>query len=268
MKKILSLFVALTLVISLSACNGASNSETHKIKMAGSTSVEKVAKALGEAYNEKTGDEVMVEGGGSSAGVPAVVEGRADIGSLSRELKDAELQENLTKYVIAIDGIAICVNGDNPVNDLTLQQIADIYTGKINNWSEVGGNDLEIVVIAREDGSGTRDGFESITGIEDLDKDHDVELSETGQVVANCNSTEGAIGYISTGYVAEADKCLTVGGVEPTVKNIQSGTYPLQRNFNIVVHPDAENYVTDFVDYILSDEGQKIVLDKGYVPVN
>lgn len=268
MKKIMGLLAVLTVLISLSACGSSSDDETHKIKMAGSTSVEKVAKALGEAYSEKTGDEVMVEGGGSSAGVPAVVEGRADIGSLSRELKEAELEENLTKYVIAIDGIAICVNGDNPVDDLTLQQIADIYTGKINNWSEVGGSDMEIVVIAREDGSGTRDGFESITGIKDLDKDHDVELAETGQVVANCNSTAGAIGYISTGYIAEADKCLTVGGIKPTVANIQAGTYPLQRNFNIVIHPNAEEYVTDFINYILSDEGQKIVLDKGYVPVN
>ncbi|HAN44061.1 MAG TPA: phosphate ABC transporter substrate-binding protein, partial [Ruminococcaceae bacterium] len=199
------------------------------IKASGSTSVEKLAKAFGEAFSAKNKNvTVEVQGGGSGAAVTDVKNGVSEIGSLSRALKDTEKAEGFKEYQIAIDGIAVIVNPKNTVKDLTTEQIAKIFTGEITNWKDVGGPDAAIVPIGREAGSGTRDGFEEIVKVKDKCK-YTSELNETGQVKAQVAATEGAVGYISLGYVDNSIKAVSVGGVAPTTATVKDGTYKIQR---------------------------------------
>jgi len=190
MKKIISLLtVAMLLVCALTGCGG--NKEA--VATDGSTSMNKVIVALGEAFEADTGITVTYNATGSGAGIQAVQEGRCDIGLSSRDLKDEEKANGLEGTILAYDGIAIIVNPNNPVSDLDIETIAKIYTGEIKNWKEVGGNDAEIVLIGREAGSGTRDGFESITDTEDQCQ-YRQELTSTGDVITTVASNPGAIG--------------------------------------------------------------------------
>ncbi len=204
----------------------------------------------------------------SSAGIQAVSEGRCDIGLSSRDLKDDEA-ETLNGTVVAIDGIAIIVNTENPVSDLTVEQIAALYTGEITNWSEVGGNDAPVVCIGREAASGTRDGFESITGTEDACV-YSQELTATGDVIQTVASNPNAIGYASLSAVGDTVKTLSVNGVLPSNETILDGTYEVQRNFVLVTSKDKELTGTakDFFDYMLSDEAAQYIEAAGAVPVN
>ncbi|MEE1219433.1 MAG: phosphate ABC transporter substrate-binding protein [Ruminococcus sp.] len=263
MKRILSLVLAAILMCTVFV--GCSNtSET--VTTDGSTSMEKVIGALGEAFETEKGITVTYNPTGSSSGIKAVKEGTCDIGLSSRNLKDEEIAEGLKGTVLAYDGIAIIVNNENPISDMDLETIAKIFKGEITNWKELGGKDAEIVLIGREAGSGTRDGFESVTDTEDACK-YRQELTSTGDVITTVSNNEDAIGYASIASVEETVKTVTVGGVEPTEETIKNGTYVVQRPF-VLVTKEGEalsNSASAFFDYITSDEAAEIIASAGVV---
>ena len=235
----------------------------------GSTSMEKVIGALGEAYEQKTGITVTYNPTGSGSGIKAVSEGRCDIGLSSRSLKDAEKAEGLSQTILAYDGIAVIVNPENPVEDLSLEQIAKIYTGEITNWSEVGGKDAQIVLIGREAGSGTRDGFESITGTTDACQ-YRQELTSTGDVITTVAQNPDAIGYASLASVKDTVKALAVEGVTPSEETVKDGSYLVQRPFVLVTRESVELSAAaqDFFNYITSAEANEIIAGAGVVSAN
>ena len=258
------------LVIALAALTlaGCARKDTSPVTTDGSTSMEKVIGTLGEAFTEKEGINVTYNPTGSGSGIQAVSEGRCDIGLSSRALKDDE-KATLTGTVVALDGIAMIVNPENPVSDLTVEQIADIYTGKITNWSEVGGNDAEIVLIGREAGSGTRDGFESITGTKDACQ-YRQELTSTGDVINTVSKNPNAIGYASLSAVGDSVKALTVGGVAATEDTVRDGSYVVQRPFVLVTKTGSElsPAAQAFFDYATSSEVADIIANAGAVAIN
>ena len=217
MKKIIT--IMLIAVMSISTLAGCGSSSKGTVATDGSTSMEKVIGALGESFQNDTGISFTYNPTGSGSGIKAVLEGRCDIGLSSRELKDEEKASGLTGTVLAYDGIAIIVNPNNPINDLSLEEVAKIYKGEITNWSELGGNNAEIVLIGREAGSGTRDGFESITDTEDVCK-YRQELTSTGDVITTVSQNPGAIGYASVASVKDTVKALTIDGVAATEESI------------------------------------------------
>ncbi|MBQ7862024.1 MAG: phosphate ABC transporter substrate-binding protein [Clostridia bacterium] len=266
MKKIICLItLAIALVCVLTACGG--NKEA--VTTDGSTSMNKVIGALGEAFQADSGITVTYNATGSGAGIQAVLEGRCDIGLASRDLKDEEKAKGLEGTVLAYDGIAIIVNPENPVNDLDLETIAKIYTGEIKNWKEIGGNDAEIVLIGREAGSGTRDGFESITDTEDKCK-YRQELTSTGDVITTVASNPNAIGYASLASVKETVKALNVDGVKPSEATIKDGSYVVQRPFVLVTKTDVtlSESAQSFFNFITSEAAQGIIIEAGVVPAN
>lgn len=263
-KRLLAIGLAALCLMGFAGC-GSNSTSSGSITMAGSTSMESLAKAWGEDY-AKNGVTVSVQGGGSSAGITSLTDGSAQVGMLSRDVKDEEKSDDIEITQVAIDGIAVVVNPENGVDDLSAKQIADIYTGKITNWKDVGGNDAEIVVVGREAGSGTRDGFESIIGVEEKCK-YQAELNETGQVKSTVASTQGAIGYMSLGYVDDQVKALKVDGVEATEATVSDGSYKVQRPFIVVTKTDASEEVKAYVEYMLSEEGQAIVESSHFVRV-
>ncbi|MCM1467779.1 MAG: phosphate ABC transporter substrate-binding protein, partial [Alistipes sp.] len=236
----------------------------------GSTSMEKVIGALGEAFEKNnSGVTFTYNPTGSGSGITAVAEGRCDIGLSSRNLKEEEKAQGLTETILALDGIAIIVNPHNPVNDLDLETIGKIYTGEITNWKDVGGSDLEIVLIGREAGSGTRDGFETITGTEDACK-YRQELTSTGDVITTVAGNPGAVGYASLASVKETVKALSVGGIVPTEETVKDGSYVVQRPFVLVTKGDTKlsDTAQKFFDYITSSEADDIISSAGAVPVS
>ena len=236
----------------------------------GSTSMEKVIGALGEAFMEANPDTTFTYNPtGSGSGIQAVQEGRCDIGLSSRALKDAEKEAGLTETVLAYDGIAMIVNPANPVEDLSLEQIADIYTGKITNWSEVGGNDSQIVLIGREAGSGTRGGFEEIVGVVDACQ-YRQELSSTGDVITTVAQNPDAIGYASLASVKDTVKALKVAGVTPTEATVKDGTYTIQRPFVLATKTGEKlnDVAQAFFDYATSADASEIITAAGAVPAN
>ena len=267
MKKIMTMIIAGVLALMMLA--GCSAKTTGSVATDGSTSMEKVIGALGEAFQNDTGIGFTYNPTGSGSGIKAVQEGRCDIGLSSRNLKDEEKAAGLTGTVLAYDGIAIIVNPENPVADLSVEMIAKIYKGEITNWSEVGGNDAEIVLIGREAGSGTRDGFESITDTEDSCK-YRQELTSTGDVITTVSQNPAAIGYASVASVKETVKALTVDGVAATEENIKDGSYVVQRPFVLVTKADAElsEAAQNFFDYITSADANEIIAAAGVVSAN
>ena len=285
MKKFLTL--ALTAVMALSlltACGSkndnsadtntdGSNTETTlsgTVSTDGSTSMEKVINSLGESFMAMNKDvKFTYNPTGSGSGIQAVSEGRCDIGLSSRALKDDEKASGLVETVVALDGIAIVVNPENPVSDLDVDTIAKIYTGEITNWKDVGGNDAEIVLIGREAGSGTRDGFESITDTKDACQ-YRQELTSTGDVINTVSQNPDAIGYASLSAVGDSVKALTVGGVEATEATVKDGSYVVQRPFVLVtkegtkLSPAAQT----FFDYALSADAASIIAAAGAVAAN
>ena len=236
----------------------------------GSTSMEKVIGALGEFFMEANKDVTFTYNPtGSGSGITAVSEGRCDIGLSSRALKDEEKAGGLKETVLALDGIAIIVNPASPVNDLDLDTIAKIYTGEITNWEDVGGNDAEIVLIGREAGSGTRDGFESITGTKDACQ-YRQELTSTGDVITTVATNPDAIGYASLAALKDSVKALTVGGVQATEDSVKNGSYVVQRPFVLVTKDGTElsTAAQAFFDYATSAEAAPIIAAAGAVAVN
>ena len=235
----------------------------------GSTSMEKVIGALGEAFMEQNKDVTFTYNPtGSGSGITAVCEGRCDIGLSSRALKDDEKASGLKETVLALDGIAVIVNPANPVSDLDVETIAKIYTGEITNWKEVGGNDAEIVLIGREAGSGTRDGFESITDTKDSCK-YRQELTSTGDVITTVSTNPDAIGYASLAALKDNVKALTVGGIAPTEDTVKDGSYVIQRPFVLVTKDGAglSTAAQAFFDYATSADAADLIAAAGAVAV-
>lgn len=259
---------------SSAAASSAASSEsstaelTGTVTMAGSTSMEEMAKATAEGFNMiYPSVTIDIQLGGSSAGATGAMEGTCDFGNLSRSLKEAEAAE-LTGTVVALDGIAMIVNNENTVEDLTLEQIYDIYTGAVDNWSDVGGEDAPIHVVGREAGSGTRDGFESVVGCKD-EAVYAEELTSTGAVQTSVAQNPNAIGYVSLANVNDTVKAVKVDGVAPTAEDVSNGSYKLQRPFVMAYKTSSKlsEAAQAFLDYVLGDEGQQIVADLGLVPV-
>ena len=235
----------------------------------GSTSMEKVIGALGEAFMEQNkGVTFTYNPTGSGSGITAVGEGRCDIGLSSRALKDDEKASGLKETVLALDGISVIVNPANPVSDLDVETIAKIYTGEITNWKEVGGNDAEIVLIGREAGSGTRDGFESITDTKDSCK-YRQELTSTGDVITTVSTNPDAIGYASLAALKDNVKALTVGGIAPTEDTVKDGSYVIQRPFVLVTKDGTElsTAAQAFFDYATSADAADLIAAAGAVAV-
>ncbi len=236
----------------------------------GSTSMEKVIGALGEAFQAANdGVTVTYNPTGSGSGITAVSEGRCDIGLSSRSLKDEEKSQGLQETVLAYDGIAIIVNPENPVTDLSLDQIAKIYTGEITNWKEVGGNDAEIVLIGREAGSGTRDGFESITGTEEACQ-YRQELTSTGDVITTVSQNPDAIGYASLAALKDTVKAVSVDGVTASEATVKDGTYKVQRPFVLVTKEGTalSDTAQKFFDYATSADAAEVISAAGAVSAN
>ena len=236
----------------------------------GSTSMEKVINSLGESFMAANKDvKFTYNPTGSGSGIQAVTEGRCDIGLSSRALKDDEKASGLVETVLAYDGIAIVVSPENPVSDLDVDTIAKIYTGEITNWKDVGGDDAEIVLIGREAGSGTRDGFESITGTKDACA-YRQELTSTGDVINTVSQNPNAIGYASLSAVGKSVKALTVGGVKATEATVKDGSYVVQRPFVLVTKEGTElsPAAQAFFDYAISPEVADIIAGAGAVAAN
>lgn len=262
-------FFGLLTVVVLAICMLVGCAPKETVSTDGSTSMNKVIGALGEAFEADTGITVSYNATGSGAGIQAVFEGRCDIGLSSRRLKDEEKAKGLEETILAYDGIAIIVNSQNPVNGLNLETIAKIYTGEITNWKEVGGNDRQIVLIGREAGSGTRDGFESITGTEGKCK-YRQELTSTGDVITSVASNADAIGYASLASVKDTVKAVTVGGVVPSEETVKNGTYVVQRPFVLVTKKGVKlsESAQKFFDYVTSEAANEIISLAGVVPAN
>lgn len=236
----------------------------------GSTSMEKVIGALGESFMEaNSGVNFTYNPTGSGTGITAVSEGRCDIGLSSRALKDDEKASGLVETVLAYDGIAVIVNPANGVEDLSLEQIAKIYTGEITNWSEVGGSDAEIVLIGREAGSGTRSGFEEIVEVKDKCL-YRQELTSTGDVITAVSQNPDAIGYASLASVKDTVKALKVAGVAPSEETVKDGSYLIQRPFVLVTKEGVtlSPVAQAFFDYATGGEANDIITAAGVVPVN
>lgn len=283
MKKIITAATIITLLAGvLTACgtgdaspenaaggnNTQSTESSQTVATDGSTSMEKVIGFLSEAYMEEHGDiKVTYNPTGSSSGIQAVSEGRCDIGLASRDLKEEE-KTDLTETIVAIDGIAIIVNPDNPVADLTIEQVSSIYTGKISNWKELGGEDAPIVCIGREAASGTRDGFEEATDTADKCK-YSQELTSTGDVVQTVSGNPNAIGYASAASVNDSVKAVSIEGVAPTTETIQNGEYKIQRNFVFVTKKNKplSKAAQEFFDFATNPETDSLITEAGAVPV-
>lgn len=278
-KKMLSIVAVGVLCLGvLTACGGKTSQEnaaasgkagSASVSTDGSTSMEKVIGILGESFKNDTGIAFTYNPTGSGSGIKAVSEGRCDIGLSSRNLKNEEKASGLMETVLAYDGIAMIVNPDNPIQNLSLKDIAGIYTGKITNWSQVGGKDEKIVVIGREAGSGTRDGFESITKTKNACK-YRQELTSTGDVITTVAQNPNAIGYASAASIKASVKALTIDGVAVNEENIKNGSYTVQRPFVLVTKKAVKlsDAAKKFFDYATSRTSNDLISKAGVVPAN
>ncbi len=252
----------LLLLVSLVLVSGCSK-PSEKLVVGGSTSVLGLMEELASNYEDLP---VEVQGGGSSVGVQGVVNGTFDLGMASRELKASETE--VVGTPIAYDGIVVITHPDNPLQDLSLDQVKAIFTGKITNWQELGGADSEIAVIAREEGSGTRGAFEEIVDFDSSELVSNSQIQKTtGGVIQGISNNKQAIGYISLGSVSELIKPLSINGVEASAANIKNDSYALYRPFLIVTNNEATSKHEAYIDYLLSDEAQVIVSANGFVSI-
>ncbi|MDY4085631.1 MAG: phosphate ABC transporter substrate-binding protein [Ruminococcus bromii] len=255
---------------SSSASSDAKSKSEGTVSTDGSTSMEKVIGALGEAFEEANkGISFTYNPTGSGSGIEAVTAGRCDIGLSSRALKDDEKSKGLKETTLALDGIAIIVNPQNSVSNLSLDDITKIYKGEVTNWKDVGGSDGEIVLIGREASSGTRDGFESITKTKDKCQ-YRQELTSTGDVITAVSQNPNAIGYASLASVKESVKAVSVDNVAPSEETVKDGSYVVQRPFVLVTKENEKlsDSAQKFFDYITSSDAASIISEAGAVPVN
>lgn len=265
MKRIFTLLIDILLFCLLfTGCKAENN-----VTADGSTSVSKVIGALSETYENETGITVSFNGTGSGSGIQAVLEGRCNIGVSSRNLTENEKVKGLKETILAYDGIAIVVNKENSIENLNIKTIAQIYKGKISNWKELGGKNEKIVLIGRESGSGTRDGFESVTETVGECK-YRQELTSSGDVITTVAGNTAAIGYTSLSAVKKTVKIVSVNGVVPTNKAIKNGSYIIKRPFTVITKTGEElnKSAQGFFDFITSKKANKIILFAGAVPAN
>lgn len=280
------LIVSLLLVAALTACSTAAETPaaeepaalSGQLQIAGSTTVQPLAEVLADAFMDMYPDVVIeIQGGGSSVGVTSAGEGTVDIGNASRNVKDSEFEEfpELQVYTIAYDGIAIVTHPDTVIPTLSAEQVRGIFSGEITNFSEVGGPDAAIVVVSREEGSGTRAAFEELV-MEYEDENGDDALApisedallqqSNGQVLTTVSTTPDSIGFLSFGFLSDEVNGVPIDGVEPTVANVSSGSYPIFRPLNMLTNGDPGELAKAFLDYILGADGQAIVAED-YIPV-
>ncbi|WP_370551421.1 phosphate ABC transporter substrate-binding protein [Collinsella sp. D33t1_170424_A12] len=257
--------------VSISACS--TTVSTGSITVAGSTTCLPIAEVAAESYTEQTGVSVLVSGLGSSAGIEAVSNDTADIATSSRGLNAQEQDLGLTTIPIAHDGIAVIVNPDNPVQNLSVDQLRAIYAGEVTNWSEVGGEDLPIQLVNRDEASGTREAFKSIIMDGTPFDRRAAVLSGTGQVRDVVSRTRGAIGYISMGFVeskyAQTQvRAISVNHVEPSEKTVASGGYPISRDLYFFTKGEPSDEAQGYIEYVLSDEMDDQIREAGFIPVS
>lgn len=289
MKKLLALTLVIILALGAFAACGAQEEGTEDpgngeaevtgtVVTAGSTSVQPVSEELAAAFMDANpGITVEVQGGGSGQGIKAIREKIADFGALSRKVKDEEKEAVTEEFIIAKDGVAVVVNPESTITDLTVEQIKKIYVGEITNWKEVGGEDAPIVVVSREEGSGTRGAFTEITKItekneagEEMDnttKDALIQGS-TGAIMQTVATTPNTIGYVSLGSLSDTVKTVKVEGVEPTAETVLAGEYKISRPFLYVAGGELTEAAQLFIDFVLGEEGQAIVEEIGFIRVN
>ena len=238
------------------------------VTLAGSTSMEKLANAMNEAFMEKYPSvSATAEFTGSSAGIESLAAGSVDIGDASRALSDDEKGQGIVENIVAIDGIAVITDTDNTITDIKSEDLAKVYTGEITNWKDLGGKDEQIVVIGREAGSGTRDAFEELMGVKDSCK-YAQELDSTGAVLAKVAATPGAVGYVSLDVLDDTVNGLQINSVEPTEENILAGTYVLQRPFVMATKgeiSEQSEQVQAYFDFINSEDGQNVIKSVGLI---
>ncbi len=283
-KKVLvlvSLFIVLAIVFT--GCNNkelgskeAGGGLSGTINIVGSTSVTPMAESLGEGFSKLYRDvKIDIQGVGSTVGIKATIDGTADIGMSSRNLKDEERETGIEEYIIAYDGIVVAVHPNNPVDDLDIKTIQRIFKGEITNWKDVGGEDREILVISREEGSGTRGAFEEILNLQEKDssgntlstvKKDALVADGNGAVIANISNKKNSIGYVSLSYLDDTVKGLDIEGVKASIETVQNGEYKVSRPFYMLTKDEESELVKEFIDFVLSDEGQRIVGEK-QVPV-
>ena len=271
---VLSLVLALG-ITALTGCGGGQTAD--KVVVAGSTSVQPLSEELAAAFMDVNGDiTVEIQGGGSGQAAVSLADGIADIGALSREVKDEEKSTIVKEYIIAKDGVAVIVNTDVTVTDLTLEQIKGIFTGEIANWKEVGGKDQTITVVSREEGSGTRGAFTELTGVMEKDSagteidstsKNAIVQPSTGAVLQAVGSTPGSIGYVSMEALNDTVIALEVGGVSISKETVLDGTYAISRPFIYGVAGEVSEAAQAFIDFIMSAEGQALIEENGYIPV-
>ncbi|MCL6478358.1 MAG: phosphate ABC transporter substrate-binding protein [Peptococcaceae bacterium] len=270
-KRTIVIALLVTFVIAVAGCGKGGNKENAAgkttVTIAGSTSVQPLSDELAKAYSQKNPHvTINVQGGGSSQGIKAAADGIAQIGASSRGLKESE-KGKVKEILIAIDGIAIVVNpGNVQVANLSMDQVRDIFSGKITNWKDVGGNDAAISVVTREAGSGTRGAFEEIVMHDAKITDRAITQASNGAVRTTVAGDQNAIGYLSLGYLSTEVKGIKVDNVDPTVENIKNGTYKVKRPFLYLTSGEPAGEVKAYIDFVLSPEGQQIV-SKHYIPV-
>ncbi|MFY3792461.1 phosphate ABC transporter substrate-binding protein [Ureibacillus sp. MALMAid1270] len=269
-------FLTLSLSILLSACGPStndgetSNGDKYTLAISGSTSVGPLSEKLAEKYEEKdSAINIEVNQIGSSAGITNATNGVSEIGMSSRDLKQEEVANGLVEQIVAYDGIVVVAHPTNKVDDLTLDQVKQIFTGEITNWKELGGDDMEIVVVSREDGSGSRDAFQEIVGFSSGELiRNSIVASGNGNIKTTVATNKHAVGFISFEYIDETISPIKINGVEATAENVLNETYQLSRPFLFVFKEEnLSEKGQQFIDYILSEEGQQVVSESGVIPI-
>ena len=266
--------ITLTIITAMACISSIAGAESLKIE--GSTTVGPIADAFAEYFKSNLGiSDITVTKNGSGNGAAAIADGRADIGIMSRFMKDKEFKACVDKgimpvaHVVAMDGVCVVVHPSNPVKSLTIDQVRDIYTGKITNWRDLGGPNLSIVCITRDSASGTFETFEGLVMHKEKMNDKTEEVASNPQMHARISTTKGAIGYVGLGFVDYKVSALTINGVKPTRKTISSGAYPISRPLYMFTngYPKLGSAIHKFVSFNLSEEGQEIIETKGFVPL-
>ncbi|MEG1410430.1 MAG: phosphate ABC transporter substrate-binding protein [Terrisporobacter sp.] len=271
-KRLILLSVCLIVGLMFTACrkSESNTSSGNSITVSGSTSVGPLMEKEAEKFKEaNSGMKVEINQLGSSAGIKDAINGTVQIGMSSRDIKEQEKAEKLTEVEIALDGICVIGNKTNVVKSLTIQQVKDIYTGKITNWKEVGGKDGAIVVVSREDGSGTRDAFQEIVGYTSEELTKEAQISDgSGNIKSTVKGNENSIGFISFEYIDDEINAMQIDKVAPTSENVKNNSYKLSRPFILVYKTDKiSEEGTKLIDFILSEDGQKIVEDNGLIRI-
>jgi phosphate transport system substrate-binding protein len=268
------ILMVLTAVVGIGLVFGMYAFAAKTITIKGSTTVLPIAQSCAEAFMNKHLDvNISVQGGGSGVGIASIIDGTADIGDSSRPIKDREKAEakkngvDVYENIVAADGIAVIVHPSNPVNALTREQIKEIYTGKISNWKDFGGKNAKIVIVSRDSSSGTFEAFNELA-LEKKKVRPDALLNASNQAVATTiTNTPGAIGYVGLGYLSPSVKAVTVNGIQANKANVVNGSYPLARNLYMYTNGKPEGAVKDFIDFIMSSEGQRLIDKDGFVAV-